>query len=204
MASRPASAPLSRAPVPIESGAVAHLRYIRDTIESAHAFTSVPGKGCIAMGVVGLGAAALSSWPSLAERWLEVWLGAAGMAGAVVSWFLVEKARVQGLSLLRSVARRFFLALAPALVAGAVLTLVMARSGARDLIPGTWLLLYGAGLTAAGVFSLREVIVAGAAFMLLGAVAFALPAQWSALPLALGFGLVHVALGCVVLRRHGG
>lgn len=203
MVSRPQSVPLSRNPVSIETGAMAHLRYIRDTIESAHAFTSVPGKGCIAMGIIGLAAAGLSSWPALAERWLEIWLGAAALAVAAVSWFLVEKARVQGLSLLRSVGRRFFLALAPALISGAVLTLVMTNADARGLIPGTWLMLYGAGLMAAGVFSLREVIVAGAAFMLLGAAAFALPAQWSAIPLALGFGGVHIVLGCVVLRRHG-
>ena len=46
-------------PVSIDAGALEHLRYIRDTIEAAHTFTSVPGKGCIAMGLTALVAAGL-------------------------------------------------------------------------------------------------------------------------------------------------
>lgn len=199
-----ASAPLNTPPVAIQAGAIAHLRYIRDTMEAAHAFTSVPGKGCVAMGLVGFAAAGLSSSEAFAPHWLTIWIGAAAVAILVVGGFLVQKASSQGLSLLRSVARRFFLALAPALLAGAVLTGALAGTAAHDLIPGAWLLLYGAGLAAAGVFSLPVVSVTGCAFMLLGALAFVLPATWVIALLAAGFGGLHVALGLVVWRRHGG
>jgi len=164
----------------------------------------VPGKGCIAMGVTGLVAAGASMHPALAPHWFAVWLGAAAVAVVLVVIFLLDKAKQQGLSLWRSVGRRFFLVLAPALAAGAVLTAVLHAAGYRDLIPGVWLLLYGAGLAAAGVFSLAVVSVTGGGFMLLGAAAFAVPAEWAIAPLALGFGGLHIVLGYVVWRHHGG
>lgn len=201
----PVEKPVRRSPaIGIETGAIAHLRYIRDTIEAAHAFTCVPGKGCVAMGITGFAAAAVSVHPAFAPHWFAVWLGAAVIAIALVTFFLLEKARRQGFSLLRSVGRRFFLALTPALLAGAVLTAALYGTGARDIIPGSWLLLYGAGLAAAGVFSLPVVSVTGGAFMVLGAAALALPLQWAMAPLALGFGGLHMILGYVVWRRYGG
>jgi hypothetical protein len=40
--------------------------------------------------------------------------------------------------------------------------------------------------------------------MLLGGVALAAPAQWAMALLALGFGGLHIVLGFIVWRRHGG
>lgn len=200
----PVDVSVTREPVAIQSGALAHLRYIRATMEAAHAFTSVPGKGCVAMGLVAFAAAALSSWPEVAGHWLAIWIGAAVLAVALVTLFLVDKLQQQGFSLWRGVARRFFLVLAPALVAGGVLTAALApTAAARALVPGAWLLLYGAGLAAAGVFSLPVVSITGCAFMLLGAFALALPG-WGIAWLAAGFGGLHIALGIVVWRKHGG
>ncbi|HEX7081275.1 MAG TPA: hypothetical protein VF329_09690 [Gammaproteobacteria bacterium] len=192
------------APVSIDAGALAHLRYIRDTMEAAHTFTSVPGKGCIAMGLTALMAAVLDSIPNLTPYWLPIWLAAAVAAVGLASYFFVQKARAQGLSLWRGVARRFFLTLLPALVAGAVLTGALIDSDARDLVAGSWLLLYGAGLAASGVFSIRPVMLAGFGFMALGTLAFLLPPEWTTALLALGFGGFHVVLGVIILRRHGG
>lgn len=191
-------------PVSIDSGAVAHLRYIRDTMEAAHTFTSVPGKGCIAMGITALAAAVLDSVPGLTPYWLPIWLAAAVTAVLLASLFFVRKARAQGISLWRGVARRFFLTLLPALLAGAVLTTALLDSGARDLVAGAWLLLYGAGLAASGVFSIGPVMVTGFAFMVLGTLALMLPPTWSTSLLAAGFGGLHLVLGTIISRRHGG
>lgn len=192
------------APTQIDAGARAHLRYIRETIEAAHTFTSVPGKGCIAMGLTALAAAALASVPSLAPFWMLIWLTAAVTAVALASYFLVLKARAQGLGLWSRVARRFFLTLTPALVAGAVLTMALLESGARELVAGAWLLLYGAGLAASGVFSIPPVMLSGFGFMALGALALALPPVWTTALLACGFGGFHIVLGMIILWRHGG
>jgi hypothetical protein len=148
-------------PTPIDSGALENLRYIRSTIEAAHTFTTVPGKGCIAMGVTALLAVGLESIPALAPHWLGIWIGAAIIACTSALWFMEQKAHAQGLSLRRAVARRFFMTLAPAFLSGAILTAALAGRVDRELISGMWLLLYGTGLAACGLFTLPAVFTAG-------------------------------------------
>ena len=191
-------------PTPIDAGALENLRYIRDTIAAVGTFSTVPGKGCIGIGLTALTAAGLESIPQLASSWLQIWVGAAIMAAAVALFFMEEKAKAQGLSLRRAVARRFFMTLVPAFVAGGVLTAALADDVGRNSITGIWLLLYGSGLAACGVFAPRAVLTAGLAFMALGTVALGLPPGWAPGILALGFGGLHIALGIVILREHGG
>ena len=191
-------------PTPIDSGAAENLRYIRDTIEAAHTFTTVPGRGCIAMGIVALAAAALEWIPAFAPHWLPIWLTAAVVSCTVALFAMEAKARVQGLSLRRSVAFRFFLTLGPAFVAGGVLTATLIDSAGRNVIAGIWLLMYGVGIAACGTFSIPVVLIAGFAFMGFGTVTLAAPAAWAPAMLALGFGGIHVVLGALVTRDHGG
>ena len=191
-------------PTPIGASAAEHLRYIRSTIEAAHTFTTIPGKGCIAMGLAALAAVGLESVPALAPHWLPIWLTAAVVSCTAALFFMEKKARREGLSLRRTVALRFFLTLAPAFVAGAVLTVALLDDVGRDDVAGMWLLLYGVGLAACGVFSIPVVLIAGFAFMGLGTVALAAPAGWAPAMLGLGFGGIHLALGAVVMRDHGG
>ncbi len=191
-------------PTPIDSGAAENLRYIRNAIEAADTFTTVPGKGCIAMGIIALAAAALESIPGLGARWLPIWVGAAIFSCAVALYFMEAKARAQGLSLRRAVARRFFMTLTPAFVAGGILTVALGDQVGREIITGLWLLLYGAGIAACGVFAIPAVLTAGLVFMGLGTVALGLPANWTPAVLAVGFGGIHLGLGVVILRHHGG
>ena len=123
-------------PTPIDSGALENLRYIRSTIEAADTFTTVPGYGCIARGVTALVAVGVDSIPQLTPYWLGIWVAAAIVACATALWFMEQKARAQGLSLRRAVARRFFMTLAPAFVAGAILTAALAGSIDRELMTG--------------------------------------------------------------------
>jgi hypothetical protein len=191
-------------PTPIDSGAVENLRYIRSTIEAVHTFTTVPGKGCIAMGITALFAVAIESAPPLAEYWLAVWVGAAAIACGSALWFMEQKARAQGLSLRRAVAKRFFMTLAPAFIAGAILTAALVGRVDRELITGVWLLLYGTGLAACGLFAIPAVFTAGLAFMALGTATLWLPPGSAHIVLALGFGGIHLALGTTIVRHHGG
>jgi hypothetical protein len=196
--------PRRREPTPIDSGAVENLRYIRSTIEAAHTFTTIPGRGCIAMGITALLAVGVESIPRLAPHWLGVWVGAAIIACGSALWFMEQKARAQGLSLRRAVARRFFMTLAPAFLAGAILTTVLAGQVDREIVTGMWLLLYGAGLAACGQFSIPAVFTAGVAFMGLGTGTLWLPPGSAHIVLALGFGGIHLALGTTIVRHHGG
>jgi hypothetical protein len=115
-----------------------------------------------------------------------------------------QKARAQGLSLRRAVARRFFMTLAPAFIAGAILTAALAGSVDREVMTGMWLLLYGTGLFACGLFAIRAVSTAGLAFMALGTATLWLPPGSAHIVLALGFGGIHLALGMTIVRHHGG
>jgi hypothetical protein len=196
--------PRETGPTPIDLGAVENLQYIRRTIEAAHTFTTVPGKGCIAMGVTALAAVGAESYPPLTAHWLAVWVAAAIVACALALYFMEQKAHAQGLSLRRAVARRFFMTLAPAFLAGAILTAALVGRVDRELITGTWLLLYGTGLTACGLFAVPAVFTAGLAFMALGASTLWLPPGSAPVVLALGFGFIHLALGASIMRHHGG
>jgi hypothetical protein len=94
--------------------------------------------------------------------------------------------------------------LAPAFLAGAILTAALVGHVERELITGAWLLLYGTGLTACGLFAVPAVFTAGIAFMALGTATLWLPPGSAHIVLALGFGGIHIALGANIAKRHGG
>ena len=183
--------------------AVDNLRYIREAMESSGSFTSVPGWGGLAMGVSALFAALLAT-SIFASQWLAVWLVDALVALAIGGWAMSTKARSQGVSLSRGVARRFLLGLTPPLAAAAILSAVLLSLGETALIPGIWLLLYGAAVVSGGTYSVRPVPVMGVCFMLLGVIALITPESWSNLLLAIGFGGFHILFGAVIARRYGG
>jgi hypothetical protein len=185
-------------------GAAEHLRYIRNTIDAANTFTTVPGKGCLAMGAAALIAAGLETVPALEKHWLPIWLTAAVVSCAIALFFMEEKARVQGLSLRRTVATRFFLTLTPSFAAGGILTVALSDMVGREVIAGIWLLMYGVGVAACGLFSIPVVLIAGFAFMGIGTVTLAAPAAWAPYLLGLGFGVIHIVLGALIIKDHGG
>jgi hypothetical protein len=191
-------------PESLHERAMDNLRFMRETMERAGSFTAVPGWGGVAMGVLALAAAFLSAplWGTLA--WFKVWLWTAVAAGAVGALSMVLKARSTRTSLLHGPGRKFGLTFAPPLLTGAILTLVLYRADTLSLLPGVWLLCYGAAVVTGGAFSVRAVPVMGALMMACGAAAFATPRPWGTLWMAAGFGAVHVAFGLVIARRYGG
>jgi hypothetical protein len=115
-----------------------------------------------------------------------------------------RKARDAGLPLLSGAGRKFLLSFLPPALAGVPLTLALYRAGAFALVPGTWLLLYGAAVVTAGTFSVKIVPLMGLCFMALGAVALLAGPAWSDPLLAAGFGGLHVVFGFDIARKHGG
>jgi hypothetical protein len=191
-------------PVALHTRAIDNLEYIRETMESSRAFTSVPGWGGIVMGVSALATAALVSSPGLADQWLPLWVLDALLAATIGGVFMHQKARHQGERLSRGVGRRFLLGLAPPVIAAIALTAALYRAEIVDPIPGLWLLLYGVGVVTGGMFSVRSVPIMGAAFMVLGLIALAAPASWANPLLAIGFGGLHLVFGALIVRRYGG
>jgi hypothetical protein len=138
------------------------------------------------------------------DRWLAVWLVEAALAAAVAGVALVAKARRTGAPLSTGPARKFFLAFAPPVAAAAFLTPALFTAGREGLLPGTWLLLYGAGVVTAGAHSVRIVPAMGLSLMGTGAVALLLPAGLHDVAMAVGFGGLLVGFGIAIARRHGG
>jgi hypothetical protein len=87
------------APVALHDRAIDNLRYIRKTMERAGAFTAVPGRGGVAMGLSAVLAAVLAARQPTLERWLAVWLAEAIVAIGIASWTMTAKARRAGVAL---------------------------------------------------------------------------------------------------------
>ena len=191
-------------PRPLPMRAADDLRYIREAIERAAEFTSISGWGQVAVGLTALVAAAVAPRDLASDRWVMVWLGEALLAIAISVWTSVLKSQRLEVPLFGATGRRFMLAFATPAAAGAVLTAALILSHANALLPGTWLLLYGAAVAGGGAFSVGSVPAMGAAFMVLGTVTMFAPAAWANLLLGSGFGLLHIGFGAWIARRHGG
>jgi hypothetical protein len=180
------------------------LQFIRRTMERSSTFTAVSGLGGVGMGAIGMAAAFLAASQRSAARWLVVWLLAAAAALVVGVTATMRKAARVGAPLGGAVGRRFATSLAAPLVAGAALTWGVWRSGDSALMPPIWLLLYGTGVLAGGVFAVAAVRLLGLAFMALGVAALLTPPAWGNLWLGIGFGGLQLGFGLYIARRHGG
>lgn len=188
----------------IHEHAAENLVYIRDAMERAGSFTAVPGWGAVVMGLVGVVAAVVAPAQATEVGWLLTWLAGAAFALPAGVVAILLKARRVGMPLSSRPARRFALGFSPALVAGALLTVACYRAGAFELLPGLWLLLFGAAVVAGGAFSVRVVPLIGLLFLVLGAIALFVPAWLADVCLGAGFGGLHIVFGYVIARNHGG
>ena len=191
-------------PIPIDARAADHLRYIRETMESAAEFTAVPGWGGVAMGATALAAAFLASRQNSPRVWLAVWLAEAFVAVAIAASAAATKARRANSSLFRGPGRKFTLSFAPPIIVGGLLTLALFQFGAVSVLPGVWLLLYGTAIVTGGAFSVRAVPIMGLCLMALGSAALFAPASWGNVFMAAGFGIVQIAFGVWIALRYGG
>jgi hypothetical protein len=194
------------APPDLSVRAMDNLRFIRETMESAGAFTAVPGWGGVVMGVTALVAAALAAIQPIPFEgwWLRIWLGEAVLGALIGGFTMVHKASKVQTSLLSAPGRKFALAYAPPVVVGAILTLMLARTELNHLLPAVWLLTYGAAVMTGGALSVSAVPVMGFCFLLTGVGALIAPWGMQDLLLAVGFGGLHIVFGVLIARRHGG
>jgi hypothetical protein len=190
--------------VSINERAIENLKYIRETMERAGSFTAVPGWGGILMGVSALLTAVLARQMPSRNLWFASWLGEAGLALAIGSWAMMQKAKASESALLYGPGRKFALSLCPGMIAGLVLTVVLYWKGLFELMPGIWLLLYGVSVVTGGAFSVKVVPIMGLSFMALGTAALFVPFDWANWCMAAGFGVIHMAFGVVIARRYGG
>ncbi len=193
-----------RSVVHLHDRAIADLRYIRETMESAASFTAVSGWATIAVGLCALVATPLARMTTTKREWIVVWVVAALVSLLLSGLAIRRKARAARQPLSTGPGRKFALSFAPAMVVGGLLTVFLYQAGLGKHLPGIWLMLYGTAVVAGGAFSVRVVPVMGVTFMAVGAVALFTPVAWGDLFLAAGFGGLHLVFGWIIARRHGG
>lgn len=184
--------------------AMDNLRYIRETMERSQAFTAVSGIGGVVMGLVGLLASILAAWLPGPSAWVWVWMAAAVVGLGVALVAMSRKAHAAGTTLLAGPGRKFAWNVSPPLLVGALVTVALVRADLVELLPGLWLLLYGAGVVTGGAFSVRVVPAMGFTFMAFGALALFLPPAWGDVMMAAGFGGLHILFGSIIWRKYGG
>lgn len=204
MMASPLRSPRPEDPTALHERAMDDLRFIRSTMERAGSFTAVPGWGGVAIGLTAVAAALLASRQPTVDRWLVTWLATAVLATLIGAGTLIPKARRAGLPLSKGPGRKFLLSFLPPVGAAVALTGALYAHEATALLPGLWLLSYGAAIVTAGAFSVNVVPIMGVGFMVLGALALATPSGWGDAWMAVGFGGLHIGFGIVIARRHGG
>ncbi len=191
-------------PPALHERAMDNLRYIRETMERATAFTGISGWGEVAIGGTAFVACLLARSQSTFNAWLAVWIAEGLISLLIAGWSMDRKARAVQMPLVSGPGRKAVFSLSPPIIAGGLLTIVLVRAGLTNAIPGVWLLLYGTGVITGGMFSVRVVPIMGLCFMVLGAFALFVPASFADWFMAAGFGGLHVVFGLIIARKYGG
>ena len=191
-------------PPALHDRAMDNLRYIRETMERASAFTAVPGWGQVAVGASAIVAAYIAAHQASPHAWLGTWLAEAIISLLIAGWLMDRKARKLGVPLFSGPGRKVVFSLSPPMVVGALLTVVLFRAGLVKAIPGMWLLLYGTGVITGGMYSVSVVPLMGICFMVMGAIGLFVPIFSGDWLMAMGFGGLHIIFGSVIARKYGG
>src|SRR5215203_195227 len=191
-------------PPALHDRAMDNLRYIRETMERATAFTGISGWGEIVIGVSALLASIVAAQQPTFNSWLAVWIAEGLISLLIAGWSMDRKARAIEMPLGSGPGRKAVFSLTPPMIAGGLLTIMLVQAGLTNAIPGVWLLLYGTGVITGGMYSVKVVPIMGICLMVLGALAlFSSPAfaNWF---MAAGFGGLHLVFGAIIVRKYGG
>ncbi|HEY0727041.1 MAG TPA: hypothetical protein VGD38_03155 [Pyrinomonadaceae bacterium] len=191
-------------PPALHDRAMDNLRYIRETMEAATAFTGISGWGEIAIGVTALAASAIAALQATFNAWLAVWIAEGLISLLIAGWSMDRKTRAIKMPLGSGPGRKAVFSLTPPMIAGGLLTIVLVQAGMINAIPGVWLLLYGTGVITGGMYSVRVVPIMGICLMALGALALFSPPAFGNWFMAVGFGGLHVVFGAIIVRKYGG
>lgn len=191
-------------PPALHDRAMDNLRYIRETMELATAFTGISGWGEIAIGVTALIASAIAAQQTTFNAWLAVWIAEGLISLLIAGWSMDRKTRAIKMPLGSGPGRKAVFSLTPPMLAGGLLTIVLVQAGLTNAIPGVWLLLYGTGVITGGMYSVKVVPIMGICLMVLGALALFSPPAFANWFMAAGFGGLHLVFGAIIVRKYGG
>ena len=200
--------------------AVEELKLIRQLMERPVRYSTMSGLSGILAGAAALAGVACD-WQISAgyadNPHRAFWLNLVVWAGVFVTAFLAATVLTrlrelrQGMPFWSPAKRKVLGTILPPFVAGAGLTVAVAGrwylgagSGEWGLIPAIWMCFYGLACWQVGTFSIVEIRVLGAAFVLAGILSAAFGQGHPYWALGLTFGAFHMIYGVVVWIRHGG
>lgn len=188
-----------------------NLQVIRDIMEKSARYTSFSGLSGVIAGCLALFGCWLTYWIAVnssfgAENgrlfiaWLSIFILAVGQDLVIT---LIKRSR-RGESGLPPVTVQVLKAVLPGVFVAFLLSYRAMTLNELDAIPALWALGYGVAVSAAGMFSIKEVRVFGLLQIVTGAVGLflATPAH-SLLTVALSFGLYHIIFGIYMSRKYG-
>jgi len=195
---------------------IKNIDYIKGIVESSNRYTNVSGLAGILSGVLALTGCIISYYlldsfnltaPLIQSKllllgilWLIIFTGAVVLQ--VV--FTVYKAHKIGVQPWTKLSHQIVFALLPGLLAGAILTLYLVKYNQPVFIPGVWILLYGVGIAASGIFSIIAVRLLGWAFILTSTLPLFVYPECGLIFMALTFGVYHIIYGLVVAIKYRG
>ncbi|QEH34372.1 hypothetical protein OJF2_29110 [Aquisphaera giovannonii] len=155
-------------------------------------YRAVPAafSGLVAIGAGWIQSAFLTDPTQQLPAYLALWIGAAVVSGASAAFEMLVRARNSGSPLTRELTHLAIEQFCPCLVAGSLLTVVIARSApeAAWILPGIWQVLYSLGIFASCRLLPRPTAIVAAFYMLCGLAVLGLARGEHALsPWAMGF-----------------
>lgn len=141
------------------------------------------------------------------QIWFCVMWFVIGAGGVIVEIHFAQlQAKRQGISPKVRSARMAFFSLSPSVVIAMVLTIKFLRpteplTQEIQYIAPVWMMLYGAGVYTAGLFSIRAPRILGIVFIAAGVVSIHFFQQYGVITAALSFGLFHIVFGQYVIRK---
>src|SRR5688500_20370998 len=104
----------------LQGRAIDDLRFIRETMENAAAFTAVSGWGMVAVGAVAFAAAAVAVTQPTLRGQLIAWFAAAAVSIAISAYAIWRKAKRANAPLFHGAGRKFLLSFLPPMTVGAI------------------------------------------------------------------------------------
>lgn len=197
--------------------ALARMREIQRIMERTTLYTLLPGTPAVIGGILALIGCAISyamihsldfarafSLPLQAQIGFCIMWTVIGVAAVAQEIALTARAaQRQGIPPMGRPWRFAGLSLTPSVFVAVVLTIKLLMDGDIQYIVPVWMMCYGTGVYAAGLFSLRMPRLLGLAFIAMGTVGLLVFPQYGLLLAALSFGLLHIIFGLVVINKAG-
>lgn len=189
--------------------AIDRLGLIHDQLARAEVYPGFRPTAVALVGALGLLAAAAHPLVPAArggDGFVAYWLAVAGV-GAVIGFASAARAyAMEEDDLERRRTRRVMAQFLPSLLAGAAVTVGVARADVTHLLPGLWAVLFGLGVVAARPHLPAAVWLVGAGYVVVGAALLATadatagPSGW-----AVGgvFGVGHLATAVALRGKRG-